>query len=79
MTSSLASSEDPMLLCRTIMPRHFTCFDSCTSSEFGRKDQLCCDRQCGQLPGTRERTFPSMSSRCCLRYSARGAQSRNLV
>jgi hypothetical protein len=27
-----------MLLCRTIMPRQFTCSDFCTSTEFGRKD-----------------------------------------
>src|SRR6266567_4855341 len=40
-TSSLDSSEDPMLLCRTIMPRRSTCFDFCTSAEFGRRTHLC--------------------------------------
>lgn len=57
------------------MPRQSTCFDFCTSAEFGRRTHLCRDRQCGQVPGTGEGTFPSMSSRCCLRYSAHAFSS----
>ena len=57
------------------MPRQSTCFDFCTSAEFGRRTRLCRDRQCGQVPGTRKGTFPSLSSRCCLRYSAHAFSS----
>src|SRR5262245_44560012 len=44
----------------------------------GGRTHLCRDRQCGQCPGTREGTFPSMSSRFCLRYSAQTFSSRRV-